>query len=155
MVTYGSEAWTINKEILNKINAFECWIYRRVLKISWTDKFSNKELLQRIRIRMHLMNSIAKRKAVFFGHICRCLNGNDVVTILEGSVEGIRSRGAQRRKWSDNVTELLNITDYGSLKRTSDDRGYIARIQKTRIGSGEGNIMGLCYGAHGLLPCIV
>ena len=71
VVTYGSEAWIINKEIRKKINAVECWIYRRVLKIRWTDKVSNKEVLQRMGINMHLMNSIAKRKATFFGHICR------------------------------------------------------------------------------------
>ena len=81
----------INKEIRNKINAFECGIYRRVLKISLKDKVSNKEVLQKIGINMHLMNSIAKRKAAFFGHICRSSSGNDVVIILEGSVEGIRS----------------------------------------------------------------
>ena len=122
VVTYGSEAWTINKEIRNNSNAFDCWIYCRVLKIRWTDKVSNKEVLQRMGINMHLMNSIAKQKAAFFGHICRGSSGNDVVTILEGSVEGIRSRGAQRRKWSDDVKDWLNITDYGSLKRTSEDR---------------------------------
>ena len=47
---------------------------------------------------MHLLSSIAKRKAAFFGHICRGSSGNDIVTILEWSVDGIRSRGAQRRK---------------------------------------------------------
>ena len=59
VVTYGCEAWTISKEIQNKINAFECWICRRVLKISWTEKVSNKEVLQRMGINMHLINFIA------------------------------------------------------------------------------------------------
>ena len=71
---------------------------------------------------MHLMNSIAKRKAAFFGHICRGSSGNDVMTILEGNVEGIRSRGAQRGIWSYDVKDWFNITDYGILKRTCEDR---------------------------------
>ena len=53
VVTYGSEAWTINKEIRNRINAFEYWIYRRVLKVSWTDKVRNKEVLKRMRIEQY------------------------------------------------------------------------------------------------------
>ena len=69
--TYVSEAWTITKEIRIKINAFQCWIYRRVFKNSWKDTVSNKDVLQRIGIQIHLINSIAKKKAAFFGHTCR------------------------------------------------------------------------------------
>ena len=62
VVTHGSEAWTINKEIRNKIKAFEFWIYRRVLKISWKDRVNNKEVLEAMGIKMRLISSIAKRK---------------------------------------------------------------------------------------------
>ena len=122
VVTYGSEAWTINKEVRDKINAFECWVYRRVLKISWKDRVSNKEVLERMGIKMRLRSSIAKRKAAFFGHIGRGSSGRDILTNLEGRVVGIRSQGAQRRKWTDDVKDWFNIKDYGSLKRLSEDR---------------------------------
>ena len=69
MVGYGSEAWTINKEIRNKINSFDIWIYRRILKISRKDRVSNKEVLEMMGIDSYLMDSIAKRKAALFGHI--------------------------------------------------------------------------------------
>lgn len=81
MVIYGSEAWTINKEIRNKIDGFEVWIYRRILKISWKDKVNNRELLRRMGEGMYLMNSRAKRKAAFFGHICRGSRGDDFASI--------------------------------------------------------------------------
>ena len=108
VVTYGSEAWTINKEVRDKIIAFECWVYRRVLKISWKDRVSKKEVLERIGIKMRLLSSIAKRKAAFFGHICRWSSGKDILTILEGRV--------------DDVKDWFNIKDYGSLKGLSEDR---------------------------------
>ena len=121
VVTYGSEAWTINKEVPDMINAFKCWVYRRVLKISWKDRVSNKEVLERIGIKTHLLSSIAKRKAAFFGHICRGSSGKDILTNLEGRVVGTRSQGAQRRKWTDDVKDWFNIKDYGSLKRLSEE----------------------------------
>jgi len=65
---------------------------------------------------LHLCSIIATRKAAFFGHVCRGSSGNDVVTILEGSIYGVRSRGAQRRKWTDNIKDWFDVTDYGSLK---------------------------------------
>ena len=123
VVTYGSEAWKIIREVRNEINAFEFLIYRRILKISWKDRVSNKEVLERMGINMHLLNSIAKRKAAFFGHICRGSSGDDIETILEGRVEGIRSRGAQRRKWTDDIKDWFNIADYHGCKRTSNLRG--------------------------------
>ena len=73
-------------------------------------------------INMHLLNSIAKRKAAFFGHICRGSSGNGIETILEGKVDDIRSRGAQGRIWTDDLKDWFSSTDYGSLKRTSEDR---------------------------------
>ena len=65
VVSYGSEARTINKEIRNKTNSFDLWVYRRILKISWKDRFSNKEVLHRMGIDSHLMDSIAKRRTAF------------------------------------------------------------------------------------------
>ena len=97
VVTYGSEAWTISKEVRKKINAFEFWIYRRVLTISWKDRANNKEVLERMGIKMHVLSFVAKSKDAFFGHICRGSSGRDVITILEGSVDSIRFQGAQRR----------------------------------------------------------
>ena len=77
VVSYGSEAWTINKDIGNKINSFELWVYRRILKVNWKNRVSNKGVLHRMGIDDHLMDSIAKRKVAFFGHICRVSSRED------------------------------------------------------------------------------
>ena len=86
------------------------------------DRVINKEVLERMGINMHLLNSIAKRKAAFFGHICRASSGHDIATLLEGRVDGIRSRGAQRRRWIDDIKDCFSIVDYGTLKRITEDR---------------------------------
>ena len=62
-------------------------------------------------INTDIFSSIAKRKASFFGYICRRSSGNDKVTILEGSIDSIRSRGAHSRKWRDNIKDWFSITD--------------------------------------------
>ena len=122
VVTYGSEAWALNKQVRNKINTFECWVYHRVLMIRWKDRVCNKEVLERMGIKLCLLSSIAKRTAAFIGHICRGSSVKNMLTILEGRLDGIRSRGAQRRKWTDDVKDWFDITDYGSLKRSSEER---------------------------------
>ena len=92
VVALGSKVWTIDKEIWNKINSFEAWIYHRILEISWKDRVSNEEVLQKIGIDGYLMDSIAKRKAAFFECICRGSNGDDFVAIVEVCIEGIRTQ---------------------------------------------------------------
>ena len=79
MVTYGGDAWTITKEVRDKINVFECWVHRRVLKSSWKDMVSSKEVLERMEIKMFLLSSIAKGKSVFVEHICRGSSGQDTL----------------------------------------------------------------------------
>ena len=66
-------------------------MYHTVLNITWKGRVSNKEVLERMGLKMHLLSFIAKRKAAFFRHICRGSSGNDTVTVLEGSVDGMRS----------------------------------------------------------------
>ena len=65
ILTYGCEAWTICKELLKKIQSFEYWCYRRILKMSWKDKITNEEVLRRMRTDLKLINSIAKREMAF------------------------------------------------------------------------------------------
>ena len=78
--TYGCEAWTIGKEMLDKIRAFEMWCYRRLLQIRWTDRVSNEEVLRRMNVTPMLLTIIAKRKAALFGHVARGSSGAVFVT---------------------------------------------------------------------------
>ncbi|KAG1672680.1 Blastula protease 10 [Nymphon striatum] len=88
IIGYGSEAWTFNKEIENKIRSFEYWCYRRILKISWMEKVSNKTVLQLMGAEETLVKSLKQRKMRFAGHVLRGSSGSLVNLVLEGSIEG-------------------------------------------------------------------
>ena len=90
IVSYASETWTYNSNIKNKINAFEMWCYRRILKIAWTDKITNEEICNRIDRKESLIHNIYKRKMRFAGHVIRDSSGELTSIILEGMVEGKR-----------------------------------------------------------------
>ena len=100
-----------------KINAFETWCYRRILKISWVSKTTNKQVYDRINERPTLLKKVAKRKSSFFGHIVRSPNRNLFVNIMEGFIDGKKSKGRPRRMWIDDIKEWTNIREYAKLKR--------------------------------------
>ena len=122
LLTYGSEAWTIGKEAARRINAFETWCYRRILKVRWIDKITNKEIFDRIKEEPNLLEQIARRKSSFFGHIVRSSNRNLFVNIIEGFINGKRAQGRPRRMWIDDIKEWTNIKEYGQLKRKAQNR---------------------------------
>ena len=120
--TYGCEAWTIRKEMMDKIRAYEMWVYRRLLKIRWTDRVSNEEVLRRMNVTPLLLTIIAKRKAALFGQVARGSSGAVFCNIVEGYIEGKRSSGRQRRTWMDDIKEWVNIQNYAILKSRCSDR---------------------------------
>ena len=92
---YSAETWTLTTEMENKINAFEMWIYRRMLKISYQDHVTNEDVLKRMKETPHLLKEIKRRKIQYLGHIIR---GNEIQKdLVEGKVEGTRKRGRPRR----------------------------------------------------------
>jgi len=78
------------------VNGFELWCYRRMLKISWRDKITNVEVLDRMHTRLHFWKDMAKRKLEFAGHVLRRSNAETHLYVLEGKVEGKRGRGRPR-----------------------------------------------------------
>ena len=101
VLLYGSETWTLNKELERKINAFEMWTIRRMGKISWKEKKTNKEVCDQMNMRQELLNTVKSRKLKYFGHIKR--HSTICKEILEGGVEGKRQRGRPPRKWNDDI----------------------------------------------------
>ena len=120
--SYGCEAWTIGKEAARRINAFEAWCYCRMLKVSWINKITNKEIFDRVKEQPNLLKQIAQRKSSFFGHIARIPDQNLFVDILEGFINGKRAQGRPRRMWIDDIKEWTNIKEYGQLKKTAQNR---------------------------------
>ena len=119
-LTYGSETWTISKIMKNKINAAELWFYRRMLRISWTDRVTNEEVLRRVGQQRTLIRVIRKRQMEFLGHIIRREKIEHLC--LTGMIEGRRSRGRQRKKYLDSILEDMeeNITAGQLIQRARD-----------------------------------
>ena len=131
LLTYGCEAWTIGREASRRINAFEIWCYRRMLKISWINRTTNKEVFHRIKEKPTLLKKFAtKRKLSLFGHILRNPSRILFVNIMEGFMDGKKSKGRPRRIRIDDINEWNNARDYGHDRQPSDVRGcYINRIE--------------------------
>ena len=123
VVKYSSESWTLNKDLGRRINAMEQWCYRRLLKIKWTDKISNEEVLHRMYMEdMFLYNSIKKQKLSFAGHLLRGSAGETALQIPEGRMNSNVAQGRPRRMWIDDVKCWLNLDSNESVKSTAQDR---------------------------------
>ena len=99
IATYGCETWTLNKIEENKLNVFEMWTFRRILRISCRAHKTNDWILQAVNERRTFLTAVKRQKLKYFGHIGRSEGLENI--ILEGKIEGKRSRGRQRTKWSD------------------------------------------------------
>ena len=98
---YGSESWTITRELKAKLKAAEMWFYRRMLRISWRDRVTNEDVLARIGMQRSLIKEIRKRQMNFLGHIIRSEKIEHLC--LTGRIEGRRARGRQRMKYMDSL----------------------------------------------------
>ena len=92
IATYGCESWAMTKNDKKRVDAFEVWCYRRLLRISWTDKKTNIWVLNKIGTDLTIRKTILERKLGYFGHIVR-RDGGTEKQILQGMVEGRRERG--------------------------------------------------------------
>jgi len=123
VLKYSCESWTMNKDLSRRINAFEQWCYRRLLKIKWTDKVPNTEVLRRIKEdEMCLYRSIQKQKMAFAGHVLRGSSGESALQILEGQLEASTAKGRPRRMWLDDIREWTKLDTYEKIKRLAQDR---------------------------------
>ena len=104
---HGSETWTLTKAIQNKPEAFEMWIYRRMMRISWTKHKSNEEIQEMTNSKRSLIVTIKKRKLQYFGHLIR-QNGIQRL-LLEGTIEGKRGHGRPRMMWMDNIKDWTGL----------------------------------------------
>ena len=122
VLNYGCESWTWNKAMCRRVDTFEMWCYRRMLKISYKDRVTNNEVLQRVKEYLHFMTDMKKRKLTFVGHLMRGSSGEAHLYILEGKVNGTKGRGRPRLTWMDDVIEWTGLKTYENVKRTAEDR---------------------------------
>ena len=105
VMSYGCESWTYSKTIQNRIDAFQLWCYRRMLKIRYTDHVTNRRVKEIIRVERNWSEDLARRKLRYAGHIMRGSSGGLVQLVLEGYIEGKKGRGRPRRVWGDDIKE--------------------------------------------------
>lgn len=125
ILLYGVEAWTLTKTLCKRLEAFEMWIYRRMLKISWTDRVKNETVLQRMHKRLELLNTIKKRKLQYLGHIMRNEKYALLQLILQGKIQGKRRPGRRRTHWLQNLAEWFNMSTI-ELFRAATSRAQVA-----------------------------
>ena len=130
IATYGCESWAMTKNNRKRIDAFEVWCYRRLLRVSWTDKRTNNWVLGKIGTDLTIRKSILERKLSYFGHIVR-RNGGIEKQILQGAVEGRRGRGRPATSWTDDVKTVCSHGVYGATKLASDRRRWSALVKAT------------------------
>ena len=116
--TYGCEAWTLTEVLENKIEAFEMWCLRRIGGISWRDRVTNEEVLQRMGTERNLLKSVKQRQLRYFGHIKR--RSGFLSQVLEGKLEGKRPRGRPRTNWMSNIARWTGETRMGCTQMAAD-----------------------------------
>ena len=109
VVMYGCESWTVKKADCQRIDAFELWCCRSLLKVPWTARRSNQSFLKEISPEYSLEGLMLKLKLQYFSHLMQRTNSLEK-TLMLGKIEGGRRRGQQRMKWLDGVTNWMDMS---------------------------------------------
>ena len=108
VVMYGCESWTVKKAEHQRINAFELWCWRRLLRVPWTARRSNQSILKEINPGISLEGMMLKLKLQYFSHLMQRVNS--LKRLMLGGIGGRRRRGQQRMRWLDGITDLMDVS---------------------------------------------
>ena len=108
VVMYGCESWTVKKAEHRRVDAFEVWCWRRLLRVPWTARRSNQSILKEISPGIYLEGLMLKLKLQYFGHLMRRADSFEK-TMMLGNIEGWRGRGQQKMRWLDGLTDSMDI----------------------------------------------
>ena len=109
VVMYGCESWTIKKAERQRIDAFERWYWRRLLRVPWTTRRPNQSIVMEISPEYSLKGLMLKLKLQYFGHLMQRPDSLEK-TVMLGKIEGRRRRGRQRMRWMDGITDLMDMS---------------------------------------------
>ena len=109
VVMYGCESWTIKKAECRRIDAFELWCWRRLLRVPWTARRSNQSILKEISPEYSLEGLMLKPQLQYFSHLMRRTDSLEK-TLMLGKIEGGRRRGQQRMRWLDGIIDSMDMS---------------------------------------------
>ena len=127
VVIYGCESWTIKKAETRRIDAFELWCWRRLLRVTWTARRSNQSILKEISTGCSLEGLMLKLKLQYFGHLMGRADSLEK-TLMLGKIEGRRRREQQRMRWLEGMIDSMDMGLGGLLELVMDREAWRAVV---------------------------